>query len=1271
MYGGNEMTTGWEVTAQNITNWSDNNRRQAQDTLPLLVKKLILASCKPESLSFPSGDSVLVGGWDGFLKVEDGNQYISQGTSVWEFGTTASVGTKANEDYNKRTADPLGLEKSDTTFVFVTTRVWRDRDEWVSQKKQQGHWKQVIGLNADDLASWLELCPAVHRWFARLIGKRPLGAWDIEQAWLNWSCATEIKITPKLVIAGRSLERQKIIDILTERPSVIRVSSDSRDESYAFALATIKEDENFSSRFVAVLEPNAWDVLVENDTPLILLPYFQETRTYAAAITRGHWVVLPEAGTHISGSKIVVPLNKANRNSQMEALVEMGLNDELAAKVVESCRGNFKAIRRHEALVPLEIQTPSWSGRGESIQPTLAILLAGSWRANNASDCKKLSELAGMPYSEFEQYCNSLALIDDPPIRRIGNVWICLSRQDTWSFLAQHINEAVVERFSQVTKDVLSEMDSRYDDPSVDTWITTIDGKKLQFSEELRSGLAEMINLLAVFGDADCRNVVPNTIQDKMSYLVRQLLIEETAGARWYSLRQVLPLLAEATPTVFLEAIESDLRTDTPTIRGMFKEGFMIGASQSNLLWALEIVSWNLECLARTARVLAKLDVLDPGGNYSNRPINSLREIFLGWLPQTKASLDIRLQVIDSLIRIEPLTTWKLLLLLLPSPGEISYPIARPKQRQWDSGWVKGVSLAEKDRHAEEITKRVLECAAHDLNARWKQVIEKIPDLPPQCIEMIVSENEKLQPSSFSPQAQLEISEKLREIISRHRQFSATEWALSEPLLVRMQNIHERFASHDIVSSYAYLYNEHYPPLLNPEPEWDYEKSREKVEELRIQALEMIWASEGWEGIKRLVTETSLPYIIGTVLAKTSFSDEVEDQVLEHLSLTEDKLVQFSHSFSAHKSYALDDWVSNIRLSRKDSWNNEKWVAFSLTLQFGSQVFTLLDELGEEVSKEYWSRVSNFYLSEKDAGHVEWIIKRLLDCNRPLAAVDAMHQFLRTIDTKSSLSSELIAYVLEITATDNGTAENKAYFNHISFKITELFKLLQTSGDLSDERMARLEWLYLALFEHRDITPQTLLRDVLNEPALFIQLIRTLYRSNPEIQNEYEGISPETLKQMAKSAYMLLNMIITLPGQNDNEIDSGMLKDWIKQVRRMAYECYRSKVVDSKIGEILSHSPNGSDGIWPHEAVRDIFEYLENDVIERGFITGQFNQRGITSRSIGEGGQQERKLASNFESQAAALQFTWPRTASVLRQISRGYVRDAVWEDTEAELRDF
>nr|WP_145403098.1 hypothetical protein [Paenibacillus xylanexedens] len=1264
------MTNGWGVTAQNIISWSENNQRRSQETITLLVKKLILASSKPESLSFPSGDSVLVGGWDGFLKVGEGNQYVPDGTSVWEFGTTSRVGTKANEDYKKRTKNSLGLEKSDTTFVFVTTRTWLGRDKWVKEKQEEGHWGHIVGLNADDLASWLELCPAVHNWFARLLDKRPLGSWDIDQAWTNWSCMTELNTTAKLVIAGRRAECNKIIELLAERPSVIRISSDSRDESYAFALAAIKENENYSSRFMAVLDPDAWDVLVQNDSPLILLPYFQESRTFAAAVTRGHWVVIPEVGLRSSGSKIIISLNKADRDLQKDAIVEMGLEDELATRVVDSCRGNLRAIRRHQALVPLELQTPPWTDQQNLIQPAVTILLAGTWDASNGADCEIISELAGIPYSEFEQHCNSLALTDDPPIRRIGDTWNCISRQDAWTILAQYIDKAKIELFSKVTKDVLSEMDPRYELPLKETWIAKTVGKKLSFSEELRRGLAEMINLLAVYGDTDCRNVGQITVQDRMSYLVRQLLIEEMSSARWYSLRGHLTLLAEAAPTIFLEAIEKDLKTENPTITGLFKESFMIGASQANLLWALEIISWNLEYLSRTVRVLAKLDVLDPGGNYTNRPINSLREIFLGWSPQTNASLSIRLQVIDTLIRLEKETAWKLLILLLPAPGGISSPIAKPKQRQWDARWNQKVSMSDRERHIEEITKRVLQHTNQD-HKRWIQVIDKISNLPHHCIELVLFEFEKVELANFSSVAQIEISEKLRALISRHRQYPESDWALREQFLIRLEVILEKSQPADIVLSYVYLYNEHYPSLLNPDPKRDFDKTRERVEILRIDALEMIWTSEGWEGIIRLVEHSSLPHIIGTVLAKTSFSHEVEDEILEHLTLLENGLAQCAHSFSSHRSYTLDGWVSKLMKTKKDSWDDEKWIAFCLTLEFGSETFSILEQMDEKVSEGYWSRVSNFYLPEKDAERVEWIIKRLLKSKRPLSVINAIHLFLRKFGARISLPSELIADVLEMVASSKDATENKVYFSHITYEIMEIFKLLQDSGELSDERMVRLEWMYLSLFEQYQIRPQILLKSILSEPAMFIQIIRMLYRANPEIENEDEGVPPEAIKNMARVSYELLKMISTIPGQDGNNIDRVLLEDWIKEVRKMANECHRSMVVDNEIGGIFAYSPNGVDGRWPHEAVRDILESLENDVVERGLILELFNQRGVVTRSFSEGGRQERELAANYDDQASDFQFIWPRTAAVLKQISQGYVRDAAWEDNRAELRDF
>lgn len=236
------MRQGWIVTAQDIIQWTKTNRRQAQSTLPLLVRKLIIASVNPTLLNIPAGDSISVAGWDGILKVKEGNMFVPQGDSVWEFGTNARINIKANEDYEKRTKDPRGLNKKKNTFIFVTSQTWNKRSDWEKNKNCENEWAQVKGLNADDLETWLEQCPAVHRWFSRLIGKRPEGTWDIEQAWDGWSNVTQPACNMNLVLAGRQDQVDDLEKRLKGEASTIRISGESEDEAYAFALAVIKSN---------------------------------------------------------------------------------------------------------------------------------------------------------------------------------------------------------------------------------------------------------------------------------------------------------------------------------------------------------------------------------------------------------------------------------------------------------------------------------------------------------------------------------------------------------------------------------------------------------------------------------------------------------------------------------------------------------------------------------------------------------------------------------------------------------------------------------------------------------------------------------------------------------------------------------------------------------------------------------------------------------------------------------------------------------------------
>ena len=137
----------------------------------------------------------------------------------------------------------------------------------------------------------------------------------------------------------------------------------------------------------------------------------------------------------------------------------------------------------------------------------------------------------------------------------------------------------------------------------------------------------------------------------------------------WGSLDRLLPTLAEAAPDEFLTAVEKALNQRPSPFDELFsQEGDAIfgGHYLAGLLWALETLAWDKELLVRVCVILAELDTHDPGGNWNNRPANSLTSILLPWLPQTTAPFEKRKAALRTLQKEFPAVAWQLLLNLLP-----------------------------------------------------------------------------------------------------------------------------------------------------------------------------------------------------------------------------------------------------------------------------------------------------------------------------------------------------------------------------------------------------------------------------------------------------------------------------------------------------------------------------------------------------------------------------------------------------------------------------
>ncbi|MBU0768363.1 MAG: hypothetical protein KJ957_02065, partial [Candidatus Omnitrophica bacterium] len=563
------MSNGWHTTVQDIVSWADTNPRRAQELLPLLIQKLVLASTNCSSLHFPNGESISKKGWDGTSCVKTGNPFVPSGKCVWEVSTDKKIKSKADKDYQKRTKDTKGEEMNNATYMCVTLRSWPKKNQWENSKKAEKEWKDVRSLDADDLKTWLELCPAVHRWFAKTIGKRPAGALDVEQAWDSWRLATNPPSAANLVIAGRDKPVEEVIKQLQATPKVIRIRSESREESYAFALSVLQQSLEFQARCLIIPGEREWDEIIYAKNSLILLPQYDNPGNIGLAVQQGHYVLLPQSRTE-SVQQDVLDIGLAEKKKLTEALVSMGLSDDDAKSVVRSCRGYLNPLRRHSRLNPHEKHMPLWE-KPENSAPVITVLLAGGWATDNQEDCLKIAELSGLDYGAFEQKLYALlSSCDDPAIRRVGNVWQIFSRHDSWALLSKYINPALLSRFCTIAKNVLRELDPRFEISPTERWMANIKGKKTNCSGILRQGITESMAMLGGYGDQDCQAMQGESVQDKIAILVRDILVEDMTGCRWWSLSGILPLLGEAAPDIFLDAVEKGLEGTNPPLMELF-----------------------------------------------------------------------------------------------------------------------------------------------------------------------------------------------------------------------------------------------------------------------------------------------------------------------------------------------------------------------------------------------------------------------------------------------------------------------------------------------------------------------------------------------------------------------------------------------------------------------------------------------------------------------------------------------------------------------------
>ena len=683
-----------------------------------------------------------------------------------------------------------------------------------------------------------------------------------------------------------------------------------------------------------------------------------------------------------------------------ETLKNGGYSEERARVLALQTGGNLGSLLR--CLQNLSLM-PEWAEGTRAADLVIAELL-GSWSEKARADGTAVEKLSGKPYGEWIGTIREVAFRPGTPLIQSEGTWKLVARYEGWYVLGSSVFDDHLDRLLEVVVTVLREKDPKFELPPEKRFASQIYGKILEHSPLLRKGLAEILALLGSHPKA-LTSCSFGKAEETAILAVRETF-KGGDWVQWASLNDLLPLLAEAAPKEFLNAVEIALISHPCPFDELFaQEGS--GGTGSNymtgLLWALETLAWDAEFLGPVIVLLGELAARDPGGNWANRPINSLTTILLPWRPQTCGTIAKRRAAVATLLDELPSVAWQLLISLLPKSQFTSPGSRKPAWRVIiPDDWSEGVSY---DQYWEQVTlyaELAMSAARTDL-AKLAELIDRVEDLPPPARDQFLAHLESDSMLTMPEADRLGLWTKLMDLVAKHRKFAGANWAMRPEQVEKIAAIAERLEPCSPNFRYRRLFSERDFGLY--EEKVDYERQRNELEDRRRRAVEEIFAADGVRAVLEFAEAVESPWRVGIALGFVG-ATEADQAVLPELLESEIKpLAQFAGGFVWGRFRSQGwQWVDSIDAS---PWGPTQIGQLLAYLPFMSDTWQRSAQLLGQDDSPYWTKTTANPYEAKEG--LELAVDRLISHGRPHAAIRCLY---RMQSDKQSLNSSQVARAL-------------------------------------------------------------------------------------------------------------------------------------------------------------------------------------------------------------------------------------------------------------------
>ena len=1229
------------IKAHDLEVWADTITSRTE--FPVLIRRLIATTGTGITRCvFPGYDNGERHGWDGVLETTQATQWVPEGLSVWELGTTPEVKTKANQDVDKRNRKSLQVDPAVATYIFVTLRVWKDKDKnaWLAEQKALKRWKNVRVYDAEDLECWLERSLEARIWLEPRLslpsevqtdGVRPLDA-----AWNQWVNASDPVINEPFfdeVVA----EHQATLTAFLEdsQNNHLTIEAASVEEALAFLWCAMRTGAISASR----------DRLLIFDKPEVLQTRGQGRPTFIAVVHDAKTNAVCQTLNRQLKSIYICPAASVDESDivlrplSLRAINQLPIADKDVSEAVVGaavslkellldCGASLTVLHRRLARYS-EQKGADWSRDGVKAALLIPAAMMGQWSETSAGQRQILTQLIDPKnQNEFEWIFKHYQKTEDAPVWQCGGFRGIVSKLDVFFSLRDELTAEVLDRFYQMTATVLQQTDTQ----ARATTLADLPVPIVSYDERLvqtRRQLMDTAAFLAKHGPHLVKNRFSYDFGGKGRTLVNALL-QPLSIEKLQQVGTELPLLAETAPERLLKLLEDDWTLPNSVVRGMLLEDTGKTEVRRTLLNALAVTAQLSENeFMRTCRLLGVWQTVRLMNCEEQNDIDELLEALF-----TPGNVGVMEAVtlpkaLKWVVRTFPDVGRRLCLRLMALKDRLPEVLPSP---QWNRVGLREWTKVEEKTYLDQVGEFLMAVTKATATGLM-DLFPLVHVMPEETLVVVRGRLETWLGQKPTDEAIAGLKEAMRQQVDFCR--------LSEGVRVGWEAFYHRLEPEDIIQRYRWLFVKSWVEYAAGEIQdevFNLQARDQAVEKQRTEALKAILVARGTAGLWELAQHGEAQFVIGQ-LASTLLNDDEWIELLQSCLTMEvdpkrEALVQ-----------GLTVEVPSGRLSAVSQWaatsSRDLILKLLRLMPFRRWVWQWMKSAVPQWSEAYWRTVLPAYVNEK--GEALGAVEALLAVNRPRAAFAVVQwqpkevgadgllkillALLKPSDDKRAVSGDLLKAAVKIVVqSPDIPRDTKAYLEFFYIDALRIY---------GSRRAEHIEALEAYIAEH---------------PEFYVNLVGWVFQRNDGQPDE--AVYLDNSKMYGGISHRALNAIC-LTEMLEKEQSFERVRNWVNSVRRGCQAIGRGEAADILLGKLMARSFYDAERVqFPMNFYRLLTEVDSSDFVH-GAVTELVNLRRLRQILRLNSVDRVEVVNAKLQEEMSRIRYKWPRGIELLREVER------------------